>query len=162
MKTFYEFINESVELNQNSAEAYLGCDLKEAINWCKGVATPTPTEFLYPLDYEILEQGFGDEIKELSEEEVDDWLKSECDWYDGSLESIEGGLNAFGDFLNACGYDYIVGINILDKYIDFTNDYIFIKDANKVKTIFIYDTEEEHFYNPEEFELRVSAKQYNL
>jgi hypothetical protein len=155
--------NES--LNEDSAYVYIGCDLEDALNWSRGISKPTDTSSLYPFDWDVVEFSLGgsDEMKSMSQEEIDEFIKNICSWYDGSRGSVSGGLNALGNFTNAEGYgEFILGIEAYCPIAQFSDDYLLIKDADKVEIIFVYDKETEKFYEPKDFELIYTANKYNL
>ena len=98
-------------ITEDDASYYRGVSIKEAKQWAMGKPIPTRPANLMPLDWEVVEYGLED-AKSMSEEEIEQHVKSVCWWYDGSTEAIEGGLNMTNDFDNATGYgDAVLGFS---------------------------------------------------
>lgn len=150
------------DLDESSAEYYIGVDLDNAISWCAGKPVPTPETNLYPLDWDVIKHS-NDEARHWSEKQVEKWVKSVCGWYDGSIASIQGGLNVLGDFENAKGYgEFVLGIEVRGGICDFGSDYSFVKNANDCKVIFVYDVAENEFFEPTEFEHLNAARKFGI
>jgi len=98
-----------------------------------------PSQDLMPLDYEVVEYGIGDDIHEMSEEDIEGWVQSVCPWYDGSLSSIKGGVNVTTDRANAEGYgDVVVAIGGTSDYCDFSDSHRFVKETSKCRILYHY------------------------
>lgn len=159
IKEFFSF----TESNKYSCDYYIGVDLDEAISWCNNIPIPTPVESAYPVDWEVIEYSIGGEITLDNDEEIEEYVKDECPWYNGSLKSLEGGLNVLGDFDNAKGYgNYVLGVDVFGETANFTDEYVFVKDCKETKLIFIYDNSTRGYYSPEEFKFIADAKKYNM
>lgn len=128
-------INEDKLKNDPEFIAWRGVsaqELKEMLKTQKVI----PSSDLMPLDWEVVEYGLGDNAGEMSEEQIEDWVKDTCHWYDGSLGSISGGVNATSDFENAKGYgDFVVAIGGSSDFCHFSDSHIFIKSANECRIL---------------------------
>jgi hypothetical protein len=141
---------ENLNLDESSAEYYRGVYLEVALSWCHG--KPVPSYDPMPLDFEVVEYGIGDAIEDMDEDDIEEWVKDICYWYDGSPKSVKGGLNVTTDFDNAKGYgDFVLGINSLGDSAEFSDAHVFLRDCNETKLIFIYDCSKDEFYKPEDF-----------
>lgn len=135
-------------IDENDAEYYRGVSIEDAINWCKG--NPTPSYDPMPLDFEVVEYGIGDAIDDMDEDDVENWVKSVCDWYDGSPKSVKNGLNVTTDFSNAEGYgECVLGLNSTGEVAEFSDSHVFIRNYKETELVFVYY--EDEFYTPEEF-----------
>ena len=146
IKNIFEAIN---EIDEFDAELYRGVTKEEAEKWEKGIPVPTRNENLMPVDWEIVEYGIGDEARNMSDEEIENWVKSVCYWYDGSLGSIKNGVNLTTDFDNAKGYGkYVLGFNpstVNTEIADFSEAHKFCRNAKDLKLVFIYNVAKESF-----------------
>lgn len=92
-----------------------------------------PSRDLMPFDYEVVEYGIGDEIHDMSEEDIESWVQYMCPWYDGSRRSVEGGMNLTSDFDNAGGYGrdgVIFGVYCKCDVAEFSDAHLFAQNAN--------------------------------
>jgi len=142
-------------------DGYRGVSLEEAIISCCGKVPPTSDIEQMPLDWEIVEYTIGDEARDMSEKQVDNIVKGLVPWYDGSVESVKGGLNLTTDLENAKGYasekGAVLGIQVLDQTAEFSDDYLYARRADDAKVVKIYYQDKE--YTPEQFlrEFRASC-----
>lgn len=134
-------------------DGYRGVSLEEAIISCCERVPPTSNIEQMPLDWEIVEYTIGDEARDMSEKRVDDIVKSLVPWYDGSVESVKGGLNLTTDLENAKGYasekGAVLGIQVLGQTAEFSDDYLYARRADDAKVVKVYYRDKE--YTPEQF-----------
>lgn len=98
--------------------------------------TVLPSVDLMPFDNEVIEYSMGEDYSEASEDEIENYIKAVCDWYDGSLNSVKSGVNITTDCQNAEGYGEIVLAIISDgEYADFSESHRFLKDYKDAKVI---------------------------
>lgn len=100
-----EIITEGRDLQRqfDSYGLYRGMSIAEAQKVLQ-LGRLLPSTDLMPLDWEVVEYGLGESASEMSEEEIDQWVMDVCPWYDGSVQSIQGGVNLTSDWENARGY----------------------------------------------------------
>jgi len=127
-----------------NARYFRGVKKQEAISIMKG-KNLTPSTDLIPFDNEVLEYAIGDDYKDMSQEEIDNWIKNVIPWYDGSLASVKGGVNLTTDFENAQGYgDYVLAIEPYNtEVVDVSDAHAFARSAKDLKIIGIYDTKKQ-------------------
>ncbi len=72
-------------------------------------------------DWEVIEYSLGDSASEMSEYEINKYLKELIPW-----KSIDKGVNLTTDIDNAFGYsDITFGIQVVGNYVEFGKSYIF-------------------------------------
>ena len=133
-----------IESEFSKPEAYRGVSLENAkIILKQGYLLPS--QDLMPLDYEVIAHSIGDEINDMSEEEIEQWLHNTVSWYNGSYESIVSGVNLTTDKYNASGYGngVVFGVVCNGEVALFTDEYLFAKSAKEcVPVMAIYKGEE--------------------
>lgn len=93
-----------------------------------------PSSDLMPFDWEVVEYSLGDDIHDMEEEEIEAAVQSIVPWYDGSLQSVHGGVNLTTDWDNARGYAgdtgvvFAVNCNGTDL-AQFSDSHVFARDA---------------------------------
>lgn len=91
-----------------------------------------PSSDLMPLDWDVVEYGLGDDASEMSEEEIEQWIKDTCRWYNGTVSSIKGGVNLTNDIETAEGYgDFVLAVDCNCQIAEFSDSHLFAKDATK-------------------------------
>jgi len=149
-----KYIKRFEYLNQDDALFYMEVTPEVALSYCSG--NPLPSNDPIPLNYQILEYAFGMPIGGATDEEYDEVAQENCDWYDGTLQSIKDGINTVNSFDFASeGPDFVLGINyegnLEDESAEFGDLYIFFKDYRKIELIFVYDCKKEKYYSPHIF-----------
>ena len=143
-----------LELSEEDSYYYRGVTKQDAINSVKR-GYPSETKDAMPLDWEVVEYSIGYDIEEMSEEDIEIWAQSVVEWYDGSPESVKGGLNMTMDFEHAKGYGYnngdtiVLGLDPQSEVAEFSDVHAFARDHKNVKIVFIYFNG--NFYSPEDF-----------
>ena len=131
-----EFITENTNLEDafNSYGLYRGMSVPEAKKVFQLGHLP-PSSDLMPLDWEVVEYSIGDSISDMSEEDIEQFVMDVCPWYDGSLQSIRGGVNLTSDWENARGYasddGVVLGVICNGDVAQFSDAHYFAKSANK-------------------------------
>jgi hypothetical protein len=131
--TEYDAFNEGIE---DSFTGYRGvgvAELKEILK--TGHALPSTD--LMPFDNEIIEYSIGEESFEaMSDRDIEEWVRDTVPWYNGSLQSVKGGVNFTTDEFNAEGYgDYLLGLKINGPYVDFSDIHSFAKNYKDVEVV---------------------------
>jgi len=100
-----------------------------------------PSTDLMPFDNEVIEYAIGEEYSDMTEKQIERWIRSMIPWYNGKLSSVQGGVNLTTDFENAKGYgDYVLATNGDGAEIaDISDAHSFAKDANELTIDGIYD-----------------------
>ena len=97
---------------------------------------PLPSTDLMPFDNEVIEQGIGeDDYGEMSEEDIEQWVRDVVPWYNGSLASVQGGVNYTTDEEIAESYGdgaYIIQLSVRGPTAMFTDEYSFAKNYKDV------------------------------
>ena len=131
---------------------YRAVGLEEAINSCKNGHLVYYIRDPMSRDWEVIEYGLGDEVSEMSKEEVDEYV----DEYVNDLVSWspnDKGVNLTSDLGNAKGYSEIVLevnlVALVGDYAEFSKQYIFAKNPEDclVKSVFYKGDE----LSPDEF-----------
>jgi hypothetical protein len=155
-------INESIDVGlEGTVDGYRGVDKATAKKWAKGVPIPTRPLEQMPLDWEVVEYSLGDTIKDMSDEEIEEYVQGVVPWYDGSAKSVEGGLNVTTDFENAKGYagdnGFVLCLEFLGEYVEFSDAHTYVKNAKEVKVVSIYSVKNDVYYTPEDFIKKVGS-----
>ena len=141
------------------ADGYRGVSLNEAIYSVCGRVPPSSDLEQMPLDWEIVEYTLGEEAHSMSEEEIDDFVKSIVPWYDGTVKSVKGGLNLTTDLENAKGYagekGAVLAVNVEGDAVAFSDDYLYARKSDDAKVISIYYEGKQ--FTPEDFLKEVGA-----
>lgn len=136
-----EILNDPDYGRNREVTGYRGVWLEDAVKIIKQKKL-LPSQDLMPLDWEVVEYSIGDEISEMSEQDIDDWVADVCWWYDGSRKSIKGGLNLTSDFDNARGYagenGVVFGIQCTGDFAEFSDAHLFAKSAKECKIVSAY------------------------
>lgn len=100
-----------------------------------------PSTDLMPFDNVVVELGIVDDLGEetyemMDQEAIDGWIQDQVPWYDGSLNSVKGGVNYTTDLDNAENYgDYVIKLNVRGPAAKFTDDYSFAKSFKNVDVV---------------------------
>ena len=129
----HEVIKEDDNLENlfNSYELYRGMSIPEAKKVLQ-LGHLLPSTDLMPLDWEVVEYGLGDYASQMSEEEVDQWVQDVCPWYNGTHQSIQGGVNLTTDWDNARGYagnGVVMGVICRGDVAEFSDAHYFAQSA---------------------------------
>lgn len=123
-----------------------------------------PSHDLMPLDQEVVEFGLGEDFEDMSEEDVEAWVQGICPWYDGSLESIKGGVNLATDETNALGYagddGVVFGVQCHCDVADFSDEHLFAKSAEHCKPVVAYHQGEQLSMEELSDKLKSTLKEY--
>jgi len=137
---WYKASQENNNDNPEDSKYFRGVSKGEAMLALKG-GLLSPSSDLIPFDNEVLEYAIGDEYSQMSQDAIDEWIRSVIPWYDGSLKSVKGGVNLTMDFDNAQGYgDYVLAINADDAEVaDVSDSHAFARSPNGLKISGVYD-----------------------
>lgn len=69
-----------------------------------------PSKDLMPFDWEVIEYSLGDAAADMDEEELEAYVQDVVPWYNGSLQSVQQGVNLTSDWENARGYAGNTGV----------------------------------------------------
>lgn len=130
-----ECIVENVDLQDafESYSLYRGMSIAEAKRVLQ-LGHMLPSTDLMPLDWEVVEYGLGDYASDMDEEEIDQWVMDVCPWYDGTYQSIAGGVNLTSDWENARGYagnGVVMGVICKCDVAEFSDAHYFAQYANQ-------------------------------
>ena len=128
-----EFITEAIEDN---VTGYRGVGRQELEQILK-TKHALPSSDLMPFDNEIIEYSIGEEsFQDMSPEEVEQWVRDTVPWYNGSLQSVQGGVNYTTDLDNAEGYgEYILALQVRGDHVDFSDVHGFAKNYKDVSVV---------------------------
>jgi len=133
MKLLRELLKESDDeynIRDSGVIGYRGIhedDLKKILS--KKPYHPLPSTDLMPLDFEVVEYSIGEDIRDMEDEEIEEWVQDIVPWYDGSLRSIKGGVNFTTEEDNAEGYGkYVVVLGIAPGSSD--SDIAYFSDSH--------------------------------
>lgn len=97
---------------------------------------PLPSTDLMPFDNVIIELGIGeDDYSEMSQDDIEQWVQDTVPWYNGSLASVQGGVNYTTDESIAESYGddaYIIQLSVRGPTAMFTDEYSFAKNYKDV------------------------------
>lgn len=99
-----------------------------------------PSTDLIPFDSEVIKYSLGDEYYDMNEYNIDNWLKNIIPWYDGSMNSVQGGVNLTNDFYNAQGYgDIVVALEPIGEVEDISDAHAFARSPSDLNIVGFYD-----------------------
>lgn len=128
-----EFITEAVNY-----DGYRGVGPEE-LKLILQTKHPLPSSDLMPFDNEIIEYGMGEEDENgesYTDDQIEQWVRDIVPWYDGSIESVKGGVNFTSDLDNAEGYgNYILALRTNGPVADFSDIHHFAKNHNDVDVV---------------------------
>ena len=143
--------------NLNTGYVFRSVDKNTAKEYCKGNYIPTSNLGQMVFDNEILAMAIGEDIyDELSQEEIDEMITEICPWYDGSLDSVRGGINTTSNLERALDYDdgeYILILKLKPnaQVADFGEDYVYVKSEKEIEIHSVYVSKDGVVYTPTEF-----------
>jgi hypothetical protein len=141
---------------ENGDFVFRGVGLDHAISFAKGNPISTSKMEQMPLDWEVVEYALGDDASEMSEEDIDQAVQGICWWYDGTIQSIDGGLNTTTDFENAKGYagddGFVLELDVSNiEFCEFSDYHTYVRNASDVNVAGIFDCKKDRWYEPVEF-----------
>lgn len=155
------------EHKRDNRIVYRSVDEKTAIAYCNGQFLPSSDREQIPFDpavieYAAVEDVGEEEFYEWGQDEIDNYLSDMIPWYDGSLESVSGGINATIDMDTAADYagqrGFIMILRLKAQYdngrdaalLGYT--YVYLKSKDSIDSVVgIYDPNKEELYTPNEF-----------
>ena len=140
---FENTIKEAMDIDfvddKENAPYFRGISTEE-YNEIKEIGKMLPSTDLIPFDPEVLEYSIGDAYYDMDKDEIDNVVQDMIPWYDGSLESVEGGVNITNDFYNAQGYgDIVVALEPIGEVEDVSDAHAFARSPNDLKIVGFYD-----------------------
>jgi len=143
--------------NLNTGYVFRSVDKNTAKEYCKGNYIPTSDLGQMVFDNEVLAMAIGeDEYDELSQDEIDEIITEMCPWYDGSLNSVRGGINTTSELERALDYydaEYILILKLKPnaQVADFGEDYVYVKSGKEIEIHSVYVPRDGAIYTPKEF-----------
>lgn len=134
--------NQEKAIKQSLKTGYRGVSKKE-LELILKTKHPLPSTDLMPFDNVVIELGITDDLgreeyDNMSQEDIDQWVKDIVPWYDGSLSSVKNGVNYTTDesFAESYGQNgYIIKLNVRGPIGQFTDDYAFAKNYMDVDVV---------------------------
>lgn len=151
----YESDASLYDYNSSKGYVFRGVNEETAVSYAQGKYLPTSLNEQMPLDPVAVEMLVGEDYSEMSQEDIDAEIQNVCQWYDGSAESVKGGLNTTSDSDVAIDYsngEYVLVLKLIsDNYCNFGDNYVYVQSTKDVKLERIYDVSNEKLYSPEDF-----------
>lgn len=146
------------EYEINYVEAYYATTIREAIDIINKGHLINYSKYPFSTNYEIIEYAIGDDVRDMSEEDIEEWLNYTINWEDKSK-----GVDLLEDLENAYGYssdNVVIEVKLTGEYAELGDSYIFAKEPSECLFSKVYYNYEE--MTADEFLLKISASKYNI